>query len=316
MIARVTDTMLTNNALAALDRQRSRLGDLQEQASTLLRINRPSDDPAGAARALLLRDGVRATERFQQVVTVTRGRVRAAESSLNGAANLLIRARELAVAARNDTQSAETRRLIATEVGELHQGLVAEANRRSSQAHVFGGYASGSAPFVVSGSFSTQPSAQASVAFVGDPNEIEVAVDEVTTVQATANGQRVFMGDGDGDGNPDAGRVDLFATLAELHRALADNDETSIGASLDAIDLGIDQISTERAAIGSLESQLDQWEVRLADRELILRENLSRLEDADAAEVFSALVAQETALRASLEAASRVVQPNLLQFLG
>lgn len=316
MISRVTNTLLTNNALAALERQRSRLGDLQEQASTLLRINRPSDDPAGAARALVLRDGVRATERFEQVVSVTRGRVRAVEASLNGAANLLVRARELAIAGRNDTQSPETRRQIATEISELHSGLVSEANRRSSQAHVFGGYASGAAPFEVTGSFSVEPSGQATVAFVGDPNEVEVSVDEVTTVRATANGQRVFLGDSDGDGNPDPGRVDLFATLAELHRGLAENDPAAIGASLDAIDQGIDQISLERATSGALENQLDQWESRLADRKLILRTNLSRLEDADTAEVFSALVSQEAALRASVEAASRVIQPNLLQFLG
>ena len=84
MVSRVTDTILMNNALAALNGQRSRLAKVQEQASTLLRINRPSDDPAGAAEALLLRDSVRATERFEQIVTVTRGRVRAAEAAATG----------------------------------------------------------------------------------------------------------------------------------------------------------------------------------------------------------------------------------------
>ncbi len=315
MVSRVTDTILMNNALAALNGQRSRLAKVQEQASTLLKINRPSDDPAGAAEALLLRDGVRAAERFQQIVTVTRGRVRAAEGAVDAASNILIRARELAIAAGNETQSAGTRRLIAVEIEALHDGLLAEANRRSSGAYVFAGYASGTPAFSAAGSFSTNPSSQPTVSFVGDPSEIAVAIDEVTTVQATANGQRVFMGDADGNGSPDAGRVDLFETLADLHAALASDDTTAIGASLDAIDTGIEQLSGERAAIGALDNQLTAWQERLATRELTLRETLSDLEDADAAEVFSALVSNEAALQASLEAASRVIQPTLLQFL-
>jgi len=43
---------------------------------------------------------------------------------------------------------------------------------------------------------------------------------------------------------------------------------------------------------------------------------LSETQDADVAAVFSDLVNQEAALRATLESTTRLMQPTLLDFLG
>ena len=51
MSFRVTGMMIFNNLMSNMRRGSQALGDLQEQMATMRRINRPSDDPAGASRA-------------------------------------------------------------------------------------------------------------------------------------------------------------------------------------------------------------------------------------------------------------------------
>jgi len=311
---RVTQSMLVRTALADIARQRTRLASTQEKASSGLDINRPSDDPAGASAALLLRSAIGATEQMQRNVIEARNRVEVVESALARSNDVLIRARELALQGANETQDAQTRSLIAREVEGLFGELLSEANVRSGGSYLFAGHASTTEPLVASGPFPSGPPAP-TVSFAGDSNEIQVPLDQGITVTTTLDGRRVFLGDADGDGTVDGGREDLFAVLGSLRDALLADDPVGVRATLDRIDAGIDQVSEERARLGVADGRIAGAEDRLAERLVQLEKRLSDTQDADAAEVFSDLVNQEAALRGSLDAAGRLVQPTLLDFL-
>ena len=314
MSLRVTNASLLRTVLADVERQRARLFEVQEQAASGLRINRPSDDPSGASAAVLLRAGIDANEQFTRNLTQSRVRVDVVDSALSATTDVLIRARELAINGSNDTHDATSRALIAEEVEALFTELVAEANTRAAGAHVFGGYAPTIAPFSVSGPFVDALPAP-TVIFVGDSNEIEVAIDEAVSVRVTRNGERVFLGDGDGDGSPDPGRENLFEVLGDLRDALRADDRVATSAILDRLDRGITQISVERADLGATQTTLEDFDQRLGERRVELATRLSLVEDADAAEVFSALVNEQAGLEAALAAAQRLIQPTLLDFL-
>lgn len=311
---RVTNSMLIRTSLADIDRQRSRLASIQEKASSGLEINRPSDDPAGASSALLLRSAIAATTQQQRNVTQVLNRISVVESALDGATQALIRARELAIQGANETQDGHTRTLMAHEIEGLFDQLLSEGNTRSSDSFLFAGYASTTQPFVASGPW-VPGSPAPSVSFAGDSNEVQVPIDDGIAVSSTLDGRRVFMGDADGNGSVDPGREDLFDVLGSLRDALLANDPNAVRATLTRIDSGIDQLTEERARVGVIDTKLARAEDRLAERNLQLQMRLSDTEDADAAEVFSDLVNQETALRASLDAAGRLIQPSLLDFL-
>ena len=309
---RVTNLMLTRNALADIDRQRVRLSTAQQQASSGMRINRPSDDPSGVSAALLLRSAIDATEQFERNASRAESRVQAIESALGGATSVIVQARSIATQASNDTYDARSRANLANDVEGLFGQLLFEANTRSSSSYLFAGYASTTTPFVASGPFVDALPAP-TVSFAGDSNEIEVPVLDGVTVPTTLDGRRVFMG---GKGSPDAGREDLFALLGDLRNALRADDASGIRATLSRFDDAIDQLSEERSRVGAVGSRLVRAQDQLADRSVQLSLRLSDTQDADAAEVFSDLVNQENALRASLDAAGRLVQPSLLDFLS
>ncbi len=314
MELRITNSALIRTALADVQRQRARLFRAQEQAASGLRVNRPSDDPSAASAALLLRSGLDATEQYDRNLTQARSRIAAVDSALSATADVLIRARELAMTGANDTNDATSRALVAEEVEALHARLLSEANARSAGGYVFGGFAASTAPFQVAGPFVDGSPAPA-VSFVGDSNEIEVTIDEGVTVRATRDGRDVFLGDADGDGSVDPGRENLFALLGDLRDALQADDRAAIAATLTRVDTAQTQISVARTDVGATQTRLDAWQDRLAERSVDLASRLSLVQDADATEVFTALVNEETALRAALSSAERLIQPTLLDFL-
>ena len=74
--------------------------------------------------------------------------------------------------------------------------------------------------------------------------------------------------------------------------------------------------SKDQTALGATQTQLVDWEDRLAQRRIDFAQRLSVTQDADVAEVFSNLVNEEAALQAALAAAQRLIQPSLLDFLS
>lgn len=311
---RITNSMMLRTSLADVHRQRLRLAEIQEKASSGLAVNRPSDDPVAASAALLLRAGIDATQQYQRNVTQARNRVAVLESAVASSVDLLIDAKEVADAGSTEVD-ASTRLILAAEVEALHERLVSEANTRSSQSYVFGGFATDAAPFVTSGPF-VPAGPSPTTSFVGDSNEVLTPIDDGISVETTLDGRRIFMGDGDGDGSPDANREDLFVLLTDLRDALVADDQAAVQATRSRFEVALGQLNLERTHIGTSDAKLAEWENRLAERDLQLQGRLSDAQDADVAEVFSDLVNQENALRATLDITTRVLQPTLLDFLG
>ncbi len=311
---RVTDSMMLRTTLADVNARRSALARVQEQASSGLRINRPSDDPAGARTATVLRNDVAAAEQMLRNQDQAEARLVATETALDRSLDVVIRARELAVAGANGALDAGARQAIAAEIAQLHDELLSAANARSSGAYVFGGFQTDVEPFTASGPFGTPPAP--TVSFTGDANEVQTEVEPGVRLVVSLDGQRVFLGDADGDGSPDAGREDVFAVLQGLWEDLQANDPVGVANRLDELDRAQLQLSLERTGVGASTSRLLSARSATSDRQLESTRRLSNVEDADTIAVLSELVEQETALESALQAMARVLQPSLMDFLA
>lgn len=311
---RVTTEMLLRSALANIDAQRARLARTQEQAASGLRINRPSDDPVGARLAVQLRGANALATQFERNIEQGQSRLRTVEVAVSESIDVIERARELAIQGANDTLDANGRIALSQEIEQLHDELLSRANTRYAGGYVFAGRANDSAAFAVSGPF-VDGAAAPTVTYLGDGAEIEVEIESGVRVPSTIDGRRVFLGDADGDGAADAGREDLFDVLAELWGDLQADDVDGVRGALDRLERAQFQLSLEQIRVGSFDGRMSGAREIQAETRLAQTTRLSEVEDADSVEVFSSLVVQENALRASLDAASRVVQPSLMDFL-
>jgi flagellar hook-associated protein 3 FlgL len=188
MSLRITQGMLYSRALGDAQSGLFRYSRLQEQAATMRRINRPSDDPAAALRILPLRADLRNLDNLSENVALARETLNTGAASLEDASSLMQRVRELTTQAANGTVSESDRQSIAAEVEQLLNQLVSIGNSRRGDRFLFGGTENDSAPFelVDSGSGSR-------VVYRGNRDSLEVDVAPGVTTALNVPGDAIFQ---------------------------------------------------------------------------------------------------------------------------
>jgi flagellar hook-associated protein 3 FlgL len=182
---RVADKMLFNQVNSNVQKNRSEMSDLQNQAATQKRINKPSDDPAASARVLAKRTDERASKQFLKNIEIARSFLEATDQSLSELTEMLMRTKELAIQQASDAgASDDTRRTVATELEQMFDQAVQIANRKLGDRHIFGGFKTTSLPFDGSGEY------------LGDDGEVKIQVNKDAFVTINVPGDQIFMGSG------------------------------------------------------------------------------------------------------------------------
>lgn len=183
-VARVTENLEAFRLLQTLRAGQLGLFRAQNQIATGLRFQAPSEDPARAAAAGTLD---RAVDRLRLV----RGNVQTAnavlasgEAAMQDAIDLLREAHATALEAVNDTNSADTRRSLASLAESMLEQLTTIANRKHLSTFLFGGSYGQGAPFerITDG-----------VLYHGDDGRLFATVDsDLARDSFTISGQQVF----------------------------------------------------------------------------------------------------------------------------
>ena len=146
MINRITQTQISRSATAHLAGQTAEMFQRQQEISTGLRIRRPSDDPSGMRRSLILNDRVERLDSHISSIQFAQSRLSQAAVQLQDANTLLVRARGIALQAPQTTEDSEVSALVSELNGILNQ-LTSVANSRDENGYLFSGTASHTLPF-------------------------------------------------------------------------------------------------------------------------------------------------------------------------
>lgn len=145
---RISTNTIFDQSLSAILNQQSNVARTQQQVSSGERFSTPSQDPAGAVQALNIEREKGLAEQYQKNAERATTRLEIEDSNLESAVDILQRVRELAVQGLNDTNTADDRRAIASEINQLNEQLFSIANTRDSNGdYLFSGYANGSQPY-------------------------------------------------------------------------------------------------------------------------------------------------------------------------
>src|SRR5690606_23681066 len=169
----------------AIGKNRSTMNDLQNQAATQKRITKPSDDPVDASRVLFARVEQRGTEQYIKNLNYAKSFLDFTEQSLAELTEILLRAKELAIAQSNDASShPQTRKIVAAEVKQLHDQAIQIGNRKLGERFIFGGFKTTAPPFTDKGDY------------VGDRGEMKVHIDKDNFLAMNVPGSLIFEGKG------------------------------------------------------------------------------------------------------------------------
>lgn len=190
---RVSNDTLRAAFLSALDDARRRIVETQHQVSTGLRINSPSDDPVAAARVAHLDASLTRLDQYQANAIFARNQLGLEEEALSEAIDHLQRIRELTLQANNATASPGDRRIIANEIRQQRDALLALANTTDVDGrHLFSGYREATTPFTVS--------AGGSVVYNGDQGQRTLQISDSRFVAINDSGAEVFLKIPEGNG--------------------------------------------------------------------------------------------------------------------
>ena len=282
---------------------RARAETLQSQIGTGERIERSSDDPVAAARLRMLARSDRMATVDTRNSQLAEADLKLADQSLSSIADLVIRARELAVQGAAATLSDEQRGAIGIEIKGLRESLLSLANSRNIAGHaLLGGQATGAAY--------TDDGVNAQ--FVGTQAVDALEIGEGQSVVPGLTGPEVF------DFAVDGTDTDLFAVLGNLAAALKAGGNPASQASSDALaslDAGLEKVSTAQTVVGSRLNWVDLMTERRENNAERVADERADVGGADIAVTMSRLQETLTVLEATQASFVRLSNLSLFSML-
>lgn len=293
---RVSEQSRQEARLRVLQTVTQRADRLQQQIASGRRIQRASDDPAGATLALRHRRDIAFETQMQRNQEGGIAFMNATEAALDAATEALQRARELTVQASSSALSTSDRSAIAKEINQIIGHLAQIANGSFGGAYLFSGYQTQTPAYDVAGD---PPIA---VTYQGDNGQRVRRISLQDEAPVNLTGPEVFG--------------DVFDQLITLRNKLNSSVPPDvIAASLDGIDAAIDRVIAGRAEIGA---RINRFEFSRSQSEvntIELQQLRADIEEIDLADAVVKLTAQQAALEAALAAIGRTSTMSLLAFL-
>lgn len=137
---RITNSMIRNDVLWSINKNETLMKDYEMQLSTGKKIQRPSDDPIVAVRALKFRTNLREIEQYKTNNEDAKSWLSVTEQAMRNTMDLLQRGRELSVQASSDVLSTDDRANVAAELNQIQAQMFNEANVNYAGRYVFSGF--------------------------------------------------------------------------------------------------------------------------------------------------------------------------------
>lgn len=293
---RITNQMLMSSAHRNLQASMSAVARAQDQASSLKAITKPSDDPAGTAKALGIRRQQAANAQYSRNISDGNSWLTQIDSSITASTDVMHRVRDLVVRGANDGSLGQTAKdAIATEVDSLRDQLLGIANTTLQGRTVFAGNSDVGAAFTETAGTYT---------YTGTGSTVQRRINDTTTVRVDADGAAVY-----GDG-PDS----VFTLLTGISADLRSG--TNVSGRLGAIDDRITSMLTVQASVGATQAQVQKAQDATMLQANSLEAQRSDVEHVDMAKAILDLQTQTTAYQGALAVTARVLQPTLMDFLN
>ena len=303
---RITQRLMVERSLSFMQAGLGRLAETQEKLSTGRIINRPSDSPTGTNTAMQLRSQLAGNTQYARNAQDGIGWLGRIDNTMSSMLNSVHSARDLIVqGASTGSGSDASRAAIATELKQIRDGLLAQANTTHLGRPIFAGTEGTDVAFQRVPVDPLDPTGPAVIQYVGNDKAVNRTVSDGPPVRVNITGAEAFGPDGS----------NLFDVLQSAITKLENGTADQLGNDLTALDTVREQMQTTQADAGTRYGRLEDIVNQIKDIEVDLTASLSEVENVDIAKAIVELQMQEVAYQAALGATARVLQPSLIDFL-
>ena len=309
---RVTFLSFPDSFTSQVSKLSAREIQLENEISTGKRVSQLSDDPTAACTTLDAQAQNSQVAQYQKNISSLQTLATASSSAISSLSTLASRAGEIATLASDGTKSKSDLTNYASEVDQLIQQAVSLANTTNNGDYIFGGTASGSAPYTATTDSSGNVTA---VAYNGNSNVPSVHIATGLAVSVQVPGSNTSGSGAYGLITDSRAGADLFNHLIALRNDLTSGNTTTIsrtdGANLTKDE---DNLSAQLGTNGLVQTELVNASSVASSQSTVLSQTVSNASDVDLTTAATQLSAAQTAL----EAGSSVLTKNLslLTYLG
>ena len=297
----ISTRLFNEQAVTSFKRITSDIQQTQDKIAAGKKVLKASDDPVAAAKISFVRDQKVMLDRFATNIDRAQTRLGLTENVVAESVNLMTRAYELGIQAKNDTLTAVDRLAISFEIGQIRESMMGLANSKDTNGdYLFAGYSSNTQPFVSNDAGEVQ--------FAGDRGVHSVQVSESLRANTGLDGADLFMRvEGDGAVKP------FFDILTSFERELQDgvmNDDR-----VSELNACIDHFAINQTRVGAEMNKLDYQRAAMERRIVLMDENLSGMEDADLAELVTELQGMIVSRDAAQRTFVQIGQQSLFDYI-
>jgi len=294
---RVTGMMQNLQLLNNLRQTNANILKWQDKLATGRKIQRPADDPVGVNYLMRYETELGRSDVFLENVRTGLGMLRAMDSLMQQASDVLKRVKVLVQQAANGTLTAEDRQTIAAEVRQLREQMVVIGNSSFNGKFLFNGQKTDQAPYTIANA--ANEATDDGVYYLNVSPSIQVPV--------SLQGEQIFGQAGDPE--------NTFKILDDIINHLMNNDVNGLRAALDRMVIAEERIYAAWAEIGARTNRFELLENRILDERVSLQRLKSETGDVDMADAIIRLKLHENTLQAALATGARIMQVSLVDFL-
>jgi len=297
----ISTRLFNEQAVTRFNRITSDIQKTQDKIAASKKVLKASDDPVAAAKISFVRDQKVMLDRFATNIDRAQTRLGLTENVVAESVNLMTRAYELGIQAKNDTLTAVDRLAISFEIGQIRESMLGLANSKDANGdYLFAGYSSNTQPFVSNEAGEVQ--------FAGDRGVHSVQISDSLRANTGLDGADVFMRvEIDGAVKP------FFDILTSMEGQLQDgvmNDET-----VSELNACIDHFAINQTRVGAEMNKLDYQRAAMERRIVLMDENLSGMEDANLAELVTELQGMIVSRDAAQRSFVQIGQQSLFDYI-
>jgi flagellar hook-associated protein 3 FlgL len=289
---RITDTATFDRIKNDVLKARDAVNVAQGQASSGLRVSKPSDDPAAASAARRETSRKALADAGKAAADSATTVLQSADDALNDVYEGLSGVRDLATQNASSTVSAEDRRAAASQVRSIRDQMVALGNTNVAGSYVFAGYKDKTPAYNTDGTYA------------GDNSSKEVQARPGLKVGTSIPGSRIF-GDEGADDN-------MFSTLDQLATALDNNDQDAVKNMLTSLDKNQERVISARSQVGSMMNTVTVASSVAERNGFNAQVEYTRLVGIDAVSSTTNLLQAKNALDSALTIAQQIPTSGLL----
>ncbi len=305
---KISTNLLFDRGASQMSNVQTKLTQSQAQLAQGKQIINASDAPNQAATIQRLKSILNKQDSYQSSLNTVKARLQGEESTLQNVSDLLVRAKEVAVQAANDTLNGSDRKALATEMQALRDQMLSLANTKDSNGS-----------YLFAGSRVKQPAfvetVNGSPEYRGDQTRMNVRVGEQRSIPVNRTGTDAFVPVARTDSDGKTYGVGFFQVMDNLIAGMNTNQATNIRRGVGELDDLMQGVSLARAEIGTNLNVVDQQTSVIEDATLNLKTTLSSIEDLDYASAITKMNQQMMSLEAAQASFAKVSQLNLFNYI-